>query len=222
MKKILAAFAAGVLACACVLAPISLATTAQAQSVYGAVDQQTADENAEAAALGVPVTYAQLTTSPAAAEPRDSGSRVDFTAIVIGILGAIGTFLLFLIRKAFSFLPAHIEGILLAWRVDQIIKTGFDNWAEKKAGEIRAKGVTLDMRNDAIAAIVRYGRDKAPSLVKNALGGEGGLEDRAFSRIDGLIDDLLARWVRQKDNLAAVAPQAAASPNATPSPSERA
>lgn len=157
-------------------------------------------------------------TAAAGVVDRDTGSQVDFTEIVAGILLALTALVGWLVRKAFSFLPSYLQGMLLAWRVDQLVETGFNNWAEKKAGEIRARGVTADLRSDALASIVRYGRNKANTFIQKEVGGEGVLEDMAISRLDPLIDKLLDRWVRQKANIETIATPV----HVAPAPTERA
>jgi hypothetical protein len=216
MKRL---FIAAAIAAACVLAP-----AASAQHVYAAgephivrgevmpgYDGNTGFEQRPLADV------AQLTSAPLAADQRNAGTHVDFTEIVAGLFLALTALVGWMLQRALRFLPSELQSLIHAFRFDETLKNGFNLWAEKRANDIRARGVTVDLRNEAIASMVRHGERYIGNVV-DANGGVPALEERALARVDTMIDKLFERWARQKQNLAAVA----APVTMPPSPTERA
>lgn len=185
MKKILAAFAAGVLACACMLAPLSLAGAAQAQSVYGALDQQSADENAEAAAMGVPVSYTQLT-----AAPIDGEVQVPWGAWLSDLIGAafavIFAAVLWMVRR----LPANIVNMVDAiaramgqGSMNELLEKAVSYGVNVTQGAVRDQTLSLKVGNQVLERAAEYAMRAAPELVAK-YGGLGPLRERIIARLN--------------------------------------
>lgn len=186
MKKILAAFAAGVLACACVLAPITLATNAQAQSVYGALAQDTADANAAAASQGAPVTYAQLTTSPA---PIDGEVQVPWGQWLSDLIGAAFAIIFAGVLWAVRRMPENIVNMVDAiaramgqGSMNELLEKAVSYGINVTQGAVRDQTLSLKVGNQVLERAAEYAMRAAPELVAK-YGGLGPLRERIIARL---------------------------------------
>ncbi|HRO04593.1 MAG TPA: hypothetical protein PLS69_13405 [Terricaulis sp.] len=187
MKKTLAAFAAGALACAAMLAPMALAPPAQAQAVYGAAQLEDANANAAAAARGEGVYYAQLTAAPA---PIDGEAVVPWgqwlSDLIGGAFAIIFAALLWLMRKLPSNITAMVNGISQAMgqgSMNELLEKAVNYGVNVTKDAVRNQTMTIKVGNEVLERATEYAIRHAPGLVAK-YGGLSTLREKIVARLE--------------------------------------
>lgn len=190
MKKLLAAFAAGALACAFALAPLAIANHASAQTVYGSQGLESADANAAAAVAGDHVTYTQLTAPTRAAAPIDGEVTVPWGewlgALIDAAYALILGFLLWLLRKVPKNIVDMVNAIAQALGqggVNELLGKAVDYGINVTQGAVRDQKMTIKVGNEVLERATEYALRHAPGLVAK-YGGLATLREKIIARLN--------------------------------------
>lgn len=190
MKKYLAAFAAGALLCASVLAPMALAPPAQAQAVYGADELEDANANAAAAARGEPVTYGRLTAAEPAPAPIDGEVEVPWGAWLSDLVGAAFAIImgaaLWLLRRVPSNFVGMIDSIARAMgqgSMNELLEKAVNYGINVTQGAVRNQTMNIKVGNEVLERATEYALRHAPGLVAK-YGGLTTLREKIVARLE--------------------------------------
>lgn len=101
------------------------------------------------------------------------------STIVVGSVGAVLTW-------ALRFLPAALRGIItqnLIKQVEQLLVRALQHSINMVAEQLRGRELTIDVKNQVVAAALQYALDNAPAKLIEWMGGEAGIRQKIEARL---------------------------------------